>query len=348
MSNPSVIDESTITWSVRRRLSPAESHQVEHLVETVTEIDGIGPLSEHVSLHLQSGGDSDVRHVLGHSGDELVAYGHLDVTDQLAGSSAELAVIPEARRRGIGHALVEHLQHESPDGRLRLWARGGQSPAAALAVSMGFAQSRTLLRMRRALSDDIPEPTWPPRTHVRTFLPGLDDDAWLDVNARAFADLPDQGGWQQTDLDVRIREPWFDPSGFFLAIEDNAEGTEHIVGFHWTKVHGSHEHAHDEHEHEHEHDEHGHSASSAVGHAHGHDPIGEVYVVGIDPDHRGGGLGRALTLVGLGYLRRRGLPEVMLYVDATNISAIALYESLGFTVWDRDVEFTTGRSAISG
>ena len=354
VQTPSVIDESAVTWTVRRRLSEAEGHQVQNLVDTVTAIDGIGPLSEHVSLHLRYGGDSDVRHVLAHINDELVGYGHLDVTDELAGSSAELAVTPEARRRGIGHALVQHLQEQSPDGRLRLWARGGQSPAAALALSMGFAHSRTLLRMRRALSDDIPEPSWPSGTHVRTFLPGLDDEALLDVNARAFSGLPDQGGWQQTDLDVRMREPWFDPSGFFLAVEDNAEGDEHIVGFHWTKVHGSHEHSHDDEHVEHDSREHSpsgddHTHTHPTGdhddeHSHGHDPIGEVYVVGIDPDHRGSGLGRALTLVGLGYLRRRGLPEVMLYVDATNTSAVALYESLGFTVWDRDVEFTAAKT----
>jgi mycothiol synthase len=202
--------------------------------------------------------------------------------------------------------------------------------------------------MRRPLSDDIPEPVWPAHTHVRSFLPGLDDREWLELNSRAFADLPDQAGWTQEDLDVRMREPWFDPAGFFLAIEDNAEGQEHIVGFHWTKVHGSAEHAHhDDHEHEAEHsdghahsDEHAHEHSH--GQAHGHDPIGEVYVVGIDPDHRGSGLGRALTLVGLGHLRRVGLPDVMLYVDAANTAAIALYESLGFAVWDRDVEFSVG------
>lgn len=357
MSNPVDVDESAITWRVTRRLSDEETAHVRHLVAKVSESDGVEPLSEHVLLHLQYGGDIDVRHVLAYIGSELVGYGHLDVTDQIAGSSAELAVTPQARRRGIGHSLVDQLRNESPDGRLRLWARGGQSAAAALASSMGFAHGRTLLRMRRPLSDDIPEPTWPDRTHVRTFLPGLDDGPWLELNARAFAELPDQGGWQQSDLDVRMREPWFDPSGFFLAVEDNAEGAEHIVGFHWTKVHGEHEHAHDEHndpshdhahsdeeDNAHDHDAHGHDAHghSTGEHTHGHDPIGEVYVVGIDPDHRGTGLGRALTLVGLGHLRRRGLPEVMLYVDASNTSAVALYESLGFTVWDSDAEFTVG------
>ena len=119
-----------VQWEVLRRLDDADVADVSLLVEQVTETDGIRPLSEHVMLHLRYGGDVDVRHVLGRVGSALVGYGHLDVTDQVAGSSAELAVAPAYRRRGVGHLLVEHLLEESPDGRLRLWAHGEQSGAA--------------------------------------------------------------------------------------------------------------------------------------------------------------------------------------------------------------------------
>ena len=46
-----------------------------------------------------------------------------------------------------------------------------------------------------------------------------------------------------------------------------------------------------------------------------------------------------LTVIGLQYLRGLGLQQVLLYVDESNVAAIRLYESLGFSRWDTDVLF---------
>src|SRR4030095_10668515 len=116
------------------------------------------------------------------------------------------------------------------------------------------------------------------------------------------------------DLRVRLHEDWFDPAGFLLASRDGV-----LVGFHWTKVHGT--------------------LRVAPEHEHDHDPIGEVYVLGVDPSAHGHGLGVALTLAGLRYLRGRGLDQVMLYVDETNTTAIRLYQRLDFARWSTDVSF---------
>jgi mycothiol synthase len=110
-----------------------------------------------------------------------------------------------------------------------------------------------------------------------------------------------------------MAERWFDPAGFLLA-ERVADGS--LVGFHWTKVHGA-----------------------APTKEHGHEPIGEVYVLGVDPAARGGGLGVALTLAGLRHLQARGLRTAMLYVDESNPGAVALYRKLGFTIWSTDVAY---------
>jgi mycothiol synthase len=315
------------------RLDADEVAAVTALVERATESDGVRPLSEHVTLHLRYGGDDRARNVLVYVDDEgherLAGYAHLDVTDAVQGPSAEMVVDPAWRERGLGRRLLAQLLGDSPDGRLRLWAHGEHSAAGQLARSMGFDTTRRLWQMRRSLYAPIPDPRWAPGIHVRTFAPGRDDEAWVALNARAFAGHPEQGEWTVDDLRRRMDEPWFDPEGFFLAERtDGGEGggALELVGFHWTKVHGGARSAHEP-DGPHTHDD------------HAHDPIGEVYVVGVDPSEQGKGLGVALTLVGLRYMRAKGLGEVMLYVDADNAPAIHVYQRLGFTRWDTDVMY---------
>ncbi len=283
------------------------------MVDRVELADGSSPLSEHVLLHLPAGGDADVRHLLVHDGDALVGYAHLDVTDPVAGSSAELAVAPEARRHGIGRTLVAELLKRTPDGRLRVWAHGEHPAAEVLAGAMGLSRSRVLLQLRRSLVEPLPAVTVPEGVSIRTFRVGEDEQAWTALNNRAFADHPDQGGWGLEEIELRKAEPWFDPAGFFLA-----ERAGRLVGFHWTKVHGA---GRDDHD---------------------HPPIGEVYIVGVDPAEQGRGLGPALTLLGLHSLRDRGLTSVLLYVDESNTPALRVYERLGFHRHTTDVCYSKG------
>ncbi|WVK84516.1 mycothiol synthase [Dactylosporangium sp. AC04546] len=286
--------------------------QVELLMQAAGDTDGAMPLSEHVVLHLRHGGEAPAVHLLAFSDDRtVVGYAHIDTTDAVEGAAAELVVHPLYRRHGIGRALVTEAMRvadERDDGRLRLWAHGDHPSASALAIRLGFDRTRVLLQLRRSLFAPLDEVRLPEGVRLRAFRPGEDDEAWLALNAAAFADHPEQGKWTLDDLHVRLREPWFDAEGFLLA---ESEADSRLLGFHWTKVHG-------------------HEA---------HEPIGEVYVLGVSPDANGGGLGKALTLAGLWYLRARGLAQVMLYVDESNTRAVALYHRLGFVRWSNDVSF---------
>jgi mycothiol synthase len=303
-------------------LRPDQVEAVLALTQAAGDADGAYPLSEHVMLHLRHGGDESAVHLLAHEGDTLVGYAHVDTTDQVEGASAELVVHPLYRRRGRGRVLVSAAIETAPDGRLRLWAHGDHPSANALALSLGFHRARVLWQMRRSLFAPVPAPDLPEGVILRSFRPGEDDAAWLALNGRAFAEHPDQGRWTREDLCARVAEPWFDPDGFLLAERETADGPQ-LVGFHWTKVHG-------------EVRDHPHPDGSAPHH---HDPIGEVYVLGVHPSAHGLGLGAALTLAGLRYLRTRGLDQVMLYVEGTNRTAINLYTRLGFARWSTDVCF---------
>ena len=329
-----------LTVSVVRRLNEADVRSVEALAATATEADGTGPLSEHVRLHLRHGGDSDAWHLVARrvtpQGSELIGYAHLDKTDLVEGPSAELVVRPDARQDGVGGAILDalglKLSKRRGDGPLRLWAHGALPGAAALAESRKFVLFRELWLMARPLAEELPAVPEAAGVEIRTFRPGVDDASWLELNARAFAHHPEQGGITAADLRQRIAEPWFDAAGFFLGWRG-----EKLVGFHWTKVHG-----HGSGEAPENGPENGLEGRPENGHekdSHEHDPIGEVYVVGVDPGEQGNGLGRVLTLVGLHHLRDQGLREVMLYVDADNVSAVHVYTKLDFVKRSADVMY---------
>lgn len=302
------------------RLSDAEVAEVLALAGAASDTDGAYPLSEHVVLHVRHGGEAPAVHLLAPAaGGGLAGYAHVDTTDQVDGASAELVVHPMHRRRGLGRALVDAAvrvaEEADPRGRLRLWAHGDHPSANALALSSGFERARVLFQLRRSLFAEVPAPHLADGVRLRAFEPGRDERAWLAVNRRAFADHPDQGRWTATDLRLRMAEPWFDPAGFLLAERDGGEADGKLLGFHWTKVHGG------------------------DGGEHQHPAIGEIYVLGVDPDAHGLGLGTALSLAGLRYLRSRGLEQAMLYVDESNRTALALYTKIGFARWTTDVSF---------
>jgi mycothiol synthase len=301
-------------------LSGADVADVQALVAAATEVDGTAPLSEHVLLHLRHGGDAEAAHLLAREGGELVGFAHLDLTDPVAGGAGELVVHPQHRRAGLGTRIVQALldragRSEVAAGRLRLWAHGEHPGAVALARALGFTQARVLWQMRRSLLAPLAEPRMPEDVRLRPFVVGADEPEFLRVNNAAFDWHPEQGGWDLDQVKLREAEPWFDPQGFLLAVRDDP-ADDRLLGFHWTKVHGG--------------DKPG---------AHSHEPIGEVYVLGVDPSARGMHLGAALTLAGLRHLRDRGLRQVMLYVEADNDAAVRVYRDLGFTRWDTDVSY---------
>lgn len=286
---------------------------VKQLHRSANMHDDLAPLSEHVLIHLNHGGDEHDEHVLAMSGDTLVGYLHLDQTDQVAGPVVELVVHPAFRRNGVGTALVKAAIKQVRDSQLRLWAHGELAMAHALADNLGFNKARELWQMRRSLLAALPKVEIPADVTIREFVVGQDESTWLSLNAEVFADHPEQGQLSPSDLAIRMKEAWFDAKGFFVAEKNGV-----MVGFHWTKIHGGHRHGSD----------------------HNHAEVGEIYVLGVAPSERGTGLSQALALRGLEYLRDQGLNAAMLYVDADNMSAIRLYESVGFGHWDTDVMFS--------
>ncbi|WP_181802861.1 mycothiol synthase [Streptomyces shenzhenensis] len=301
-ARPPMGSRSIDTYSA---LTPDQAGAVRELLAEAARTDGQQPVSEQGRLQLDGGAREGVSHLLLSAGGELVGYAQLEDTDPVEAPAAELVVHPDHRGHGHGRALGSALLAASGK-RLRVWAHGGHSAARHLAQVLGLTLFRELRQMRRPLTDlDLPDPKLPDGVTVRAFVPGQDDAAWLALNAAAFAHHPEQGSLTQRDLDDRKAQPWFDPAGFFLA-----ERAGELLGFHWTKVHDA-------------------------------ERLGEVYVLGVSPAAQGGGLGKSLTTIGLRHLADRGLPTAMLYVDADNTAAVAVYERLGFTTHETDLMYRT-------
>lgn len=305
-------------------LSAADRDQVTAVAAAAKAVDGgegFAPLNEHGVLQLR-GSHAGVTHLLARVGSTdgaVVGYAQveaLDGTDETDDPvTLELVVAPTHRRTGVGTALARAAIELAAHRRLQAWAHGTTEAATAFARSLGFSPVRQLLLQSMTVDDRGPglPPTPPPPDGVivRPFVPGQDEDAWLAVNAAAFATHPEQGRWTRADLLAREAEDWFDPAGFLLA-ETTAQPRQ-VLGFHWTKLDGG---------------------------------VGEVYVLGIDPAAQGRGLGKVLLLAGLNHLRSRGASVVDLYVEADNTAARQLYEPLGFTTHITDTMYERATDTV--
>jgi mycothiol synthase len=281
------------------------------LIQRSAIFDNSPPIAEHILLHLRHGGDKSDSHLVHQEQSKVIGYAHLDQTDLVAGPSVELVVDPDHRSFGIGKQLLSKAV-EICGQNLRLWVHGENEAAAALADSFNFEKIRAVLQMQKQLTDIEKLPEIDPKVIIRSFLPGLDSNDWLSLNNKVFKDHPEQSDWQLSDLNHRLGEEWFDERGFFIASLNNQ-----MIGSTWTKIHGALTHDH--------------------GGSHDHPAIGEIYITAVDPDYSGSGLGRALTITALNYLKYQGLTDAMLYVDFDNTRALKLYKSLGFTESGKDI-----------
>jgi len=240
----------------------------------------------------------------------LVGWAQVDGSGAGRTPTLESMVLPDVGVDGsdavVDRALATFAL--SGDGPLRWWVGYATDADDVRSVHRGFIPERDLLQLRCPLP--LPSRAGggpPPAVTTRAFRVGRDEHAWLVQNNRAFADHPEQGHWDSETLLEREAEPWFDAEGFRILEVDGR-----IAGSCWTKAHRS-----------------------------TNPPLGEIYVIGVDPDFHGRGWGRALTEDGFSWLAAQGLDHGMLYVDAANVAAVALYTSMGMTTHHVDRAYST-------
>ena len=277
---------------------PEQLAELDSFVAHVAARSGRQPLSDHLLLDLRSGGGEGFHAVRIADADGTLALAQISAAND--GAVLEVVVdgarVPTSDTISIRDTAAENAvdaYRRSGGGRLAWWLDAPTDHDRAIATELGLDPWRELYEMRRPLPHEL-------RSSVatRSFVPGADDAEWVAVNNRAFADHGEQGGWTPETLALRVDEPWFDADGFRLHEIDGR-----LAAFCWTKLHRE------------------------------LDPVvGEIYVIAVDPDFHGRGLGKQLTLAGLDAIADAGVRVANLYVDAGNTAAVGLYEALGFHI----------------
>ena len=274
------------------------------LIAAARSRDGHPPLGEHKWLDLEAVKDGFLN-VVAADGGAVVGYAH--ASRHASGWGLEIVVHPDYRNDTVERELVRRAldavaQHGG--GTVHFWVFKPGNVHDELAGELGLRKGRDLLHVCVGLPVDYSAPL-PPGVRLRPFEPERDADAWLEVNNRAFAGHPEQGAWDRPMLERRMREAWFDPDDFLVATDDAG-----IAGFNWTKLHPERK-------------------------------EGEIYVIGVDPDRKASGLGKALLVAGLEHMAKRGMQTCCLYVDEANESARSMYTKFGFDEDHRDRAYVT-------
>ena len=281
--------------TVTRHLDATSALNVQRLLADAASADGFVGLSDQLAADLEDrGGGAAEDSIVATVDDAHGAFAGMAIASRRDGDWTMQAVTAAADRDGrTASRLVGSLLDAvgvAGGGRVDWWVYSPSAADDAVAAAAGLRADRDLLQMRRALPAER-------RSEVvtRSFRPGADEAAWLEVNNRAFAGHHEQHGWTTDTLHQRMRQPWFDPDDLRLYERDGR-----LAAFCWTKRHES--------------------------------WLYEIYVIGVDPDFQGLGLGAQLTLAGLDHMVSRGATEALLYVAAENATAVAMYTRLGFTV----------------
>lgn len=182
--------------------------------EAAAAADGAPPFNDQALIEARRG---ERRILTAEHGVALVTVGQ-------SHGEAELAVLPDHRRQGVGGELAARVSEHFADSPWSAWAHGDHPGAAALAARLHLRKTRELLQLRASVPADAAVPA-----EVRPFTES-DAEAWVRANASAFADHPEQGKLTLDDLADRRGESWHSDENLLVHDSDGV-----IDAFAWLK-----------------------------------------------------------------------------------------------------------------
>lgn len=214
-------------------------------------------------------------------------------------AALRFGVIESARRRGVGSALLtalcEQVMAVAPDvSEIEIASLVPNPAAEAFAERHRFAPRRTYWLMERP-GNSVPEPEWPEGIEIRPFDGSVRDfERWVDVFNRSWKEHDHPVLATVADMKRHQAGGMLEPAGMRFALRAGEP-----VGFLRCALHPT---------------------------------RGEVAVLGVVPEERGKGLGRALLRLGSRWLLEHGAQQVTLYVDGENERALTLYRQESYEV----------------
>lgn len=291
-----------------QKLSETQKASVLKLIDETTAIDNTPPIAEHILLYLRHGGNKADSHLIVEKNSQIIGYAYLDKSDLISGPSVQLVVDPRYRDNSVDKQLLSKAV-EICGTNLALWVRGNLPLSNSLLESFAFKKIRSVHQMSKSLNNFQLINKMELQIVFKNFSPEQDSKAWLSLNNRVFKNHPEQGNWELSDLNIRLKEEWFDNKSFFIAEYRNL-----MIGSIWIKTH----------------------SSNKLSLTKNSRQIGEIYQVAVDPDFQGRGLGKRLIIIANNYLISKGFKNSILYVDESNSSALKLYSSIGFKTSNKD------------
>lgn len=238
------------------------------------------------------------------AGGEILGYVDLTPEPEIGRVVLSFLIHPKHGKKGQAEALLERAGNRARDlgvERIQANVSPDNVHAKRLLTKIGFHFIRFFLE----LSIDLPEIHVSGLNAAESFCRPLkkgEEDELLRLQNRSFA-----GTWGYNpntieDILFHLGFPDRSPEDIIIAGEGDRP-----IGYCWTLAKA------------------GEKRTETAG-------KGRIYMLGVDPDYRGKGMGKQVLLAGLSSLKGKGVKVVELTVDSGNLAARALYRSVGFEV----------------
>ncbi|MBM7824203.1 mycothiol synthase [Arcanobacterium pluranimalium] len=229
------------------------------------------------------------------SRDDALLLGAASLDESSA--TADIAVRPSHRNRGIATQLIAQMKTHLRESALSVWAHGTLPASLQVAKKLSMIPTRELLVMEKTLEQgkDLEFSIRGLRMRTIDTAQDADIDRLVDLNTRAFHSHPEQGKLQRADFLERFAQPWFSSELLQWAVD---ETTGEPAAFAWLKPES--------------------------------DKCVELYVLGVSPQQQGKGIASAIMDWLEANMLVSGFTTMKLYVDRANTAAVRTYERAGF------------------